>query len=129
MEWVEGKSGLLSETIESAATAAGEQGKLGWIYGGLVELVGPLKGKVTMGSKIRESNVLYQYNLTSMTAKKVATQDTIGVVEHGEMVYIPDAGENGVLVLVGGAIGHLKVGCLTVVCSSHSQDEGSQHGN
>ena len=61
-----------------------------------------LNGMEEIGAnEVKQLIALYGYNLTSMPAKEVVTQNTIGMVEEGEMVYILDAGEKGVLVLVG----------------------------
>ena len=118
-EWTEGKLGL-SETIGKAATATDGQGRLGWIYGGQVAASVFLNGTEEIGVHVVTPLIaLYEYNFTSMTAKKVETQNDIGMVEGGEMVYIPDAGEKGVLVLVGGNDQNDQlVSCLNVVYSS-----------
>ena len=106
MNWTEAKSGLQSETIGRAATATDEQGKLGWIYSGSVGKSEFYNGTELIGqNESRPSNALYRYNLTSMNPEKVVTQNTIDKAEQGEMVYIPHAGEKGVLVLVGGGDG------------------------
>ena len=122
MGWTEGKLGL-SETIGKAATATDGQAKLGRTYGGQVATSVFLNGTEMIGDPggpVKPLIALYGYNSTSMTAKKVVTHNTIGIVEAGEMVYIPDAGKNGVLVLVGGNNGNGElVSCLNVVYSSH----------
>ena len=130
MAWTEAELGY-PETIWKVATVIDDQGMLGWMYGGAVGTSSVLNGTETIGEEQYQLlNYLYWYNLTSMTAKKVATQNTVSMAELGDMVYIPDLGEKGMLVLVGGTDGNkVMVGYLTLVCSSHSQHEGSQHGN
>ena len=141
MDWTEKELGL-TEIIGKAATATDEQGKLGWIYGGEVATESQfLNGTEEIGFyNPTPLNALYSYNLTSMTVKKVAPPNTIDLAVQGEMVYIPNVGEKGVLILVGGHHGDVilvggtrgnveMVRCLTVVYSSHHQHEGSQHGN
>ena len=124
MEWTEAELGYL-DTIWKVATVIDYQEKLGWMYGGALVASPFRNATVTI-----PLNYLYWYNLTSMTAKKVATQNEVSMVLRGDIVYIPDLGEKGMLILVGGSDGNNDmVGYLTLFWSSHSQHEGSQHGN
>ena len=82
---------------QSAAIAFDTEKQVGWYYGGVVELP---------HGDLRFSEDLYRLDRgTGAPAKVDVNSSSIGAALGGELVYLKDIGEAGILVLIGGATG------------------------
>ena len=85
-------SGIQYQT-SGAAIAFDTEKQVGWYYGGMVE---PNDGV------FKYSQDLYRLDRGKGTPIKVDVKSSVGVVSGGELVYLKNIGEAGILVLIGG---------------------------
>ena len=103
-EWEEpAASNLQNDTISRAALTFDEENEVGWFYGGSVQQEKYIDMGETVEStgELRMMRNLYRLEANKLV-EKVDTKNTRGYLDQGEMVYIADAGDNGVLVAIGG---------------------------
>ena len=80
------------EEPQGAAIAFDTEKQVGWYYGGIMD-----------SSIYRVSQDLYRLDRGKWTSTKVdVNSSSVGAVVDGELVYIKNIGEAGVLVLIGG---------------------------
>ena len=90
-----------------AAIAFDTEKQVGWYYGGMVEL--------SDGSSIYSQD-LYRLDRGKGTPTKVdVNSSSVGAVLGGELVYLKNIGEAGILVLIGGATGSDDTHMVSIV--------------
>ena len=83
------------QQARSAAIAFDTEQQVGWYYGGIVE----------SDAGLIYSQDLYRLDRGKGTPTKVEVSSSVGAVFGGELVYIKNIGEAGILVLIGGTTG------------------------
>ena len=90
-----------------AAIAFDTEKQVGWYYGGIVE---------SNDGVLRYSQDLYRLDRGEGALTKVeVNSSSVGAVSGGELVYIKNIGEAGVLVLIGGMTGSLGTQMVSMV--------------
>ena len=93
--------------VEGAAIAFDTEKQVGWYYGGVVML---------NHGGFRYSQDLYRLDRGKGTPTKVDVDSSfVGAVFDGELVYIKNIGEAGVLVIIGGATNHEKTQMVSMM--------------
>ena len=83
----------IQHQASSAAIAFDTEKQVGWYYGGMVE---------QNDGVFKYSQDLYRLDRGKGTPTKVDVKSSVGVVSGGELVYLKNIGEAGILVLIGG---------------------------
>ena len=89
-----------------AAIAFDTEKQVGWYYGGMIDYAGA----------ISYSQDLYRLDRGKGTPTKVdVNSSSVGAVLGGELVYLENIGEAGILVLIGGATGLQMVSMVDLI--------------
>ena len=101
--WHTHDSGIKDHALGTAVAFDAEK-QIGWYYGGFYRANQLYFGEYVGTSSKKSLHDLYRLDKGSLTPIKVDTDSSlVGDVVNGELVYIGDVGEAGILVLIGGA--------------------------
>ena len=97
----------IQDQVEGTAIAFDTEKQVGWYYGGIVQ---------QNAGGFRYSQDLYRLDRGKWTPTKVDVNSSfVGAVLDGELVYIKNIGEAGVLVLIGGTAGPQKTQMVSMM--------------